>query len=377
MSATQPGKEAEHPYLNDPFLNEHVAWDSEYYLSIAVGGYDDPQMRAISRDYDWLLNPVTRLMKEEPGWTALNYAFFPFYPLLVRVAAFPLGLLGLRPVAAATLAGVLISLLGSLAAMLALFDLGRTSLGEKGGLRAAFYLLILPGSVFLAQVYTEGLFLGLSFGALAVARRRKWVWAALLAACATWTRPTGAMLILPMALFWWQDGGPQALWRKFTWAEAGKLLLICFPLLAFLVWYALLGERFQFIDSLYFNRRMLSLGQSFIMWLFAFFTMFLPNPPAAAYYLVEFTAIAYSLFACYSMWKEERILALYSLVVIIFALTSGIAQGMHRYALAAPVFFLLPARWGKNEAFDRAWTLGNVLIMGVFAAMFTFNFWAG
>jgi len=29
-------------YLLEPFLNRQVAWDSEYYLGIAVGGYDDP-----------------------------------------------------------------------------------------------------------------------------------------------------------------------------------------------------------------------------------------------------------------------------------------------------------------------------------------------
>jgi hypothetical protein len=30
-------------YLLEPFMNKQVAWDSEYYLGIAVGGYDDPQ----------------------------------------------------------------------------------------------------------------------------------------------------------------------------------------------------------------------------------------------------------------------------------------------------------------------------------------------
>jgi hypothetical protein len=38
---------------------------------------------------------------------------------------------------------------------------------------------------------------------------------------------------------------------------------------------------------------------------------------------------------------------------------------------------MIPARWGKNEVFDRGWTLGNVLLMGVFAAMFSVDFWAG
>ena len=35
-------------YLTDPFLNEHAAWDSEYYLSIAMAGYDDPEIRGVS-----------------------------------------------------------------------------------------------------------------------------------------------------------------------------------------------------------------------------------------------------------------------------------------------------------------------------------------
>ena len=32
------------PYLSDDTLNTHVAFDSEYYVSIAVVGYDDPDV---------------------------------------------------------------------------------------------------------------------------------------------------------------------------------------------------------------------------------------------------------------------------------------------------------------------------------------------
>ena len=34
-------------YLQDPFLNNQVAWDSEYYLGTAIGGYDDACVPAI------------------------------------------------------------------------------------------------------------------------------------------------------------------------------------------------------------------------------------------------------------------------------------------------------------------------------------------
>src|SRR5690606_30094094 len=71
MALSQRGK----PTLLDPFMNAHVAWDSEFYLSIALNGYDDPAVRAIGPADA----PLT-----------LNYAFMPFYPLVVRVVAWPL-----------------------------------------------------------------------------------------------------------------------------------------------------------------------------------------------------------------------------------------------------------------------------------------------
>ena len=37
---TMPGSQRGKIYLNEPFLNRHVSWDSEYYLAIAVGGYE-------------------------------------------------------------------------------------------------------------------------------------------------------------------------------------------------------------------------------------------------------------------------------------------------------------------------------------------------
>ena len=40
---TERGYQRGHVYLLEPFMNNLVAWDSVYYLSIALGGYDDPR----------------------------------------------------------------------------------------------------------------------------------------------------------------------------------------------------------------------------------------------------------------------------------------------------------------------------------------------
>jgi len=187
------------PFLLEPFMNNQVAFDSEYYLAIAVGGYEEPHVpyytpRGLSTYVaDHVVTQSGTSFSES---IPLNYAFFPFYPLMIRIFAVPLSIFGMNEIATATLAGVIISALGTLLGMLALFDLTRDSLGEDGALRASFYLIIFPTSFFLIQVYTEGLFVGLMFACLAMLKRKHWLAAALLGVCATLTRAVGITLVI-------------------------------------------------------------------------------------------------------------------------------------------------------------------------------------
>ena len=357
------------PYLVEPFMNAQVSWDSEFYLSIAAVGYDDPLVRTAPPSW----RPE---VKHEP--VSLNYAFFPFYPYLMRAVAFPLRLAGMAPIRAATLAGVLISLLGTLGAMLALYDLTREELEEAGGIRAAFYLIIFPSGFFLAQVYTEGLFLGLAFGSLALLRRGRWVWAALLAACATWTRAVGGALIIPLLLAWAQEAD----WRKFSfrpfpWRLLGKGLLALAPLGAYVLWRALLGEEFRFVEETFFSRGVFLFERSFREWMGALSALGEGNSQTSVYYGIEFGAMLLALVAIMLTAQRYPGLALFGLAVFIISLASGVAQGMHRYVLAAPSIFILLSRWGRSEAFDRAWTGASVLLMGLLATLFTFDMWVG
>src|SRR5512143_3706468 len=47
---TGPGYQQGHIYLLDPFMNDQVAWDSEYYLGTAIGGYDNPNIPHLASD---------------------------------------------------------------------------------------------------------------------------------------------------------------------------------------------------------------------------------------------------------------------------------------------------------------------------------------
>jgi len=351
------------PYLLELFMNDQVAWDSEYYLSIATSGsYDDPDVPA---------DPRSRL--------ALNYAFLPFYPLMIRAFAFPLRLLGLTPIATSTLAGVLVSALGALMAMVSLYDLTRDELGEMGGIRTAFYLIIFPSGFFLAQVYTEGLFVGLAFASLALIRHERLGWAAALAALATMTRAVGLGLIAPLAWAWFREmkRNPLSL-RPFPWRTFINGMLVLLPLITYFVWASShWGQAFKIVEQNYFSRQLFALEQSWFVWKLAFLSLFGSNRQQMAYYAIEFAAILLGLVSCLLTFRRYPGLALFGFLVLIVSLTSGVAQGMQRYVLAMPSIFLVLGRLGRHEPFDRAWTLASVLLMGLLVTLFTFNMWAG
>jgi hypothetical protein len=186
-------------------------------------------------------------------------------------------------------------------------------------------------------------------------------------------RPAGGAL----GLYWLQDGGLKRLFTRTWWKEAVNLLLVGAPVWAFLVFELTLGRSFHLIETIYFNRGLLLLGASWIQWKDAFLRMISNNLQARTYFMVEFGALILGITACLWMLRREPILSVYSLLVIFFSMTTGVAQGMHRYVRAAPVIFLLLARWGKSEAFDRVWTWAGSLLLGVLAILFSFNLWAG
>lgn len=386
------GAQDQKHYLQEEFMEAQSAWDSEYYLAIAIGGYEDPNVDRVGDQivssgtptyWPFIAQGMTTSIR--PG-LSLSYAFFPFYPFMIRILMFPLAILGLNPIATGTLAGVIVSLLGTLAAMFALYDLAEDELGEAGAVRAAFYLLIFPSGFFLAQVYTEGLFVGLAFSSLALLRRGHYKWAALLAVFATFTRAAGVVLVIPFLLDWVKQGEWLDLdleWRQIyfkglPWKAIGRALIVFSPAIAFFLWKnSHFGRSFTQVEEDFFGRGLLALTSTYAGWSAAFRSLSGTNLQTAAYYFVEFLGLFIGLLACIKGLKRHPDLAWFGLIVVILSFTSGAPQGIYRYVIAAPPVFLFLSRQGEDAAFDRVWTLASVLIMGVMATMFTFDLWAG
>ena len=353
-------------YLNEPFMNRQVAWDSEYYLGIAVGGYDDPEAGRVQ-------NPATGQM------VIKNYSFFPFYPYIMRALVLPLNLFGLSPIGTATLAGLIVTLLGTLAGMFALWDLTLHLFDEETAQRAIFYMLIFPSAFFFAQIYTEGLFVGLAFSSLALTKRKQWALASLLGMLAAVTRAHGAALCLPLIFAWsmnidWKsDIRPQVNWK---WLLQGLFALL--PFAAYFIWrISPLGEGWAELQSFYFGRGLMSIQRSIDSWYNAFAYARATGQEALIYFSIEVLTTITALLGSIWLIRRDPIVSLFSLAVVLLSIFSGSAQSMARYMLIAPAMFIMLGHLGKNKVFDKAWTLASILLMGMSVLLFSFDLWVG
>lgn len=155
-----------------------VRWDSIHYLAIS-----------------------------EHGYTAMHSVFFPLYPLLIRLFA---------PLAGSPAgAGILISLCAFAGAVVVIHRLAEIELGRSAADATVLLICVFPLSFFFSAVYTESLFLLVSAGALLAARTQRWATAAGLAALAALTRNVGILLVVPLAIWWWQSPDRRA--RDAAW----------------------------------------------------------------------------------------------------------------------------------------------------------------
>ena len=119
-------------------------------------------------------------------------AFFPLYPMLIRL----LSTLGLDPGTAA----IAVSWLASVGAAVALHLLGTSLYGRRAGWALVAICCSAPMSVVLSMAYSESLFLALVAGMFVAAHRRVWWAAGLLGLGAALTRPTGAAAAVALAV---------------------------------------------------------------------------------------------------------------------------------------------------------------------------------
>ena len=150
-------------------LSYWAHWDGAWYSQIATEGYGE-------------MAPAST-------------AFFPLYPMLVR--------LGMVFGGGPALWGVLISLLATPFALFFLYRIAEKLYDRRTARAATLALAFFPTAFFLNAVYSEALFLALSTGAVwAALVRRNLLLAGVFGALAAATRNLGVILVLPLLFEW-------------------------------------------------------------------------------------------------------------------------------------------------------------------------------
>lgn len=167
-----------------------------------------------------------------------NLAFFPLYPMLMRYGGLALG--GGRE--NVYLAGIIVSWVAFLAAMVLLYRIARTYLSDEDAERAVVFAAVFPFAFFFGVVYTEALFLMLTLGAFLGFRTGRFWLGGLAGALVTATRVNGILILPALAWLAWTTAGRDRsrLWRAavglalvplgigayslFTWSASGNPL---------------------------------------------------------------------------------------------------------------------------------------------------------
>jgi hypothetical protein len=152
-------------------------WDSDFYANIAVDGY-------FAGD------------RHPNVWPA----FFPGLPLAMRGLAW-VGNGGELTKFSASVAGVVLAHVFSLAATVMIFRLTSATFTRRAGVWSAVLLMTWPTAVFLNAAYTESLFLALAVGAWYSAWRGRWWLAGFLCAGASLIRLNGVLLAGALLVF--------------------------------------------------------------------------------------------------------------------------------------------------------------------------------
>ncbi len=328
-------------------------WDTQWYTDIA------------RRGYDW-----TKSVGTSPT------AFFPLYPLLIRLGV----IVTHRSYLGVALA---ISNLCFLGALTFLWRLACWEFDAEVAGRTILYISIFPTALFFFAGYTESLFLLLSVAAFYYMRRRAWLLAGVVGAQASATRVTRIHLLVPFLYEYSRYSNFS--WRKVEPRGLVGLATVPTGLLAFMLYLrATVGDAFAF------GHFQAAWQKVFTLRLWAgpleSLRQILVVQPWASFFevhnVINLTALV--LFLGTTILAARRLPAAYSLYLVAFwcvTLTSpAIANGypvplisMSRYVVTLfPVFMA----WGLLGT-KHTWHDLYLVVATAFLAVFTVQFLIG
>lgn len=311
-------------------------WDAVHYIDIATKGYQGTDM-----------------------------AFFPLYPLLIRIVGAFAG--------SHLIAGLLISNACFFFGLLFLYKLLEHDYDRSVARRAIFYISIFPTAVFFSAVYTESLFFMLTVASFYYMRSHRWLLAGAIGFLAALTRAEGLLLVVPFAIEWY------AQYRSSPARGASSLAPIALIPLGLSLYMAYLWVLRA--DPLYFSHVQVHWGRHLAFpWVsvadaFRKIAHSVKGQVVANESLeVAFTALMLGVLI--GGWNRLRpsYVAYLALSIAVPMCTSSL-MSMPRFALVLFPMFAILARWGERPSVNNLILAFSLPLLGLFTVLFADWYW--
>lgn len=311
-------------------------WDAVHYLDIATQGYQGTDM-----------------------------AFFPLYPLLIRIVG---SLAGNHLVA-----GLLISNASFFFGLLFLYKLLEHEFNRSVARRAIFYVSIFPSAVFFSAVYTESLFFMLTVASFYYLRAHRWWMAGLLGFFAALTRVEGVLLVVPWLIEWvgyYRTGKA----RNYFDLIAGALIPLGLSVYMAYLWVLRADPLYFSHVQIHWNRHLappwVSVINAFSRIVHTTQGQIIANQSLE----ISFTFLMIAVLII--GWRSLRppYIAYMALSILIPMSTSNL-MSMPRFALVLFPMFAILARWGERPWVNNIILAFSLPLLGLFTVLFTNWYW--
>jgi Gpi18-like mannosyltransferase len=344
------------PTIGAAFGKWFVNWDAVWFVWIADHGYR--------------FSYASKEISEER-----SAAFFPLYPLLIKIVSFV--------TVSSFAAAFLIAAAAQLGAFTVLHRLTETEIGRRTADRTVLYLLVFPTGFFLGISYNASLFLFLAVSSVYLMRRGTWWAAAALAGLATATRSSALLLVIPFAYEYLRQREFQL--RRIRW-DAAWVAVIPTGIIAFALfcWYDF-GDPLRFVhaQALWFRERDWPWVGIYQTVRILFSTKNIIGNDVRNF--MDLGAVVFVstllVLAFVGPWKlrpDQRFLALYGVASVLFIISFPSADVINRVpllsasrlSLEAFPAFMIAGRLGRSRAFDKIFTFVCLPLQGLWMTHF-------
>lgn len=315
----------------------------------------------------------------QKGYSALDHAFFPLYPLLINYLA-PEGLPGM------VLTGMAINGLFFLSSLIVLTKLIKLDYSPKVAKAGVLLLAAFPTSFFFTSVYTGSTFLLLTLLSFYFARKSQWFLAGIFGALASGTTIFGIILLPALFAEWLLQKKGEKPWIKPK--DVRALIFIAFVSVGLLIYMHFLYKTTGDPLSFYTEQAVFAQGRSSdkiillpqVFWRYTkmIATVDKTSPTYLVIWLELLSAIWGIALTIYGCFKKVRLsyLVFASLSLILPTLTGNFTS-LPRYVLVIFPLFIIAGVWFSEQKriAQTAVIVISCMILAVQTMMFVTGYW--